>query len=211
MAASLRGADPQLDLRLLAPRRGPLKDLGVWTQRAVGLDQVDDALRELEASLVDRDEGSPPVVLVVDDGSELFDGGGDALLAAVLRRGRDTNLSVIAAAESQDARRAYGGWAWVHPRDHWRTDSVGDADYNYKLSQRRADAVVNYLQTKYNIPPHKFYLIGIGKQDPVADNHSAAGRAKNRRVDVKLMSNMTQSASSQSASNSNHGVPSGVE
>jgi outer membrane protein OmpA-like peptidoglycan-associated protein len=53
--------------------------------------------------------------------------------------------------------------------------------------------VVNYLSTKYNIPPHKFYLIGIGKQDPVADNHSAAGRAQNRRVDVKLMSNMSQS------------------
>ena len=39
------------------------------------------------------------------------------------------------------------------------TDSVGDANYNYKLSQRRADAVVNYLSTNYNIPPHKFYLV----------------------------------------------------
>src|SRR5271154_6696601 len=38
------------------------------------------------------------------------------------------------------------------------TDSTGDADYNYKLSQRRADAVVNYLSTTFNIPPHKFYL-----------------------------------------------------
>lgn len=80
------------------------------------------------------------------------------------------------------------------------TDSIGDAQYNYKLSQRRADAVVNYLSTKYNIPPHKFYLIGIGKEDPVADNHSPAGRAKNRRVEVKLMSNMTQSASTPAAS-----------
>src|SRR5580698_4483752 len=43
------------------------------------------------------------------------------------------------------------------------TDSVGDAQYNYQLSQHRADAVVNYLATKYNIPPHKFYLVGIGK------------------------------------------------
>lgn len=84
------------------------------------------------------------------------------------------------------------------------TDSVGDADYNYKLSQRRADAVVTYLETKYNIPPHKFYLIGIGKEDPVADNHSAAGRAKNRRVDVKVMSNMAQSTG-------NQGAPSGGE
>jgi outer membrane protein OmpA-like peptidoglycan-associated protein len=71
---------------------------------------------------------------------------------------------------------------------------VGDAQYNYRLSQRRADAVVQYLSTKYNIPPHKFYLIGIGKDDAPADNKTAAGRAQNRRVEVKLMSNMTQQA-----------------
>jgi OmpA-OmpF porin, OOP family len=79
------------------------------------------------------------------------------------------------------------------------TDSVGDAQYNYQLSQKRADAVVNYLQTKYNIPPHKFYLIGIGKDNPVADNSSRAGRAQNRRVEVKLMSNRAQDAVNQSA------------
>jgi outer membrane protein OmpA-like peptidoglycan-associated protein len=77
------------------------------------------------------------------------------------------------------------------------TDSVGDAEYNYKLSERRADAVVNYLSTKYNIPPHKFYLIGIGKDQAVADNKTAAGRAQNRRVEVKLMSNMGQQAATQ--------------
>jgi OOP family OmpA-OmpF porin len=71
------------------------------------------------------------------------------------------------------------------------TDSVGDAAYNYQLSQRRADAVANYLQTKYNIAPHKFYLIGIGKDQQVASDSTAAGRAKNRRVDIKLMSNMS--------------------
>ncbi len=70
------------------------------------------------------------------------------------------------------------------------TDSVGDANYNYQLSQRRADAVVNYLATKYNIPPHKFYLIGIGKDQQVASDSTPAGRAKNRRVDIKLMTNM---------------------
>jgi OOP family OmpA-OmpF porin len=79
------------------------------------------------------------------------------------------------------------------------TDSVGDADYNYKLSQRRADAVVQYLSTKYNIPPHKFYLIGIGKDDAVADNKTAEGRAQNRRVEVKLMSNMAQQTATQGA------------
>lgn len=76
------------------------------------------------------------------------------------------------------------------------TDSIGDANYNYQLSQRRADAVVNYLAAKYNIPPHKFYLIGIGKDQEVADNKTAAGRAKNRRVEVKLMTNMEQPSGS---------------
>jgi len=79
------------------------------------------------------------------------------------------------------------------------TDSVGDAQYNYQLSNRRADAVVTYLATKYNIPPHKFYLIGIGKENPVADNTTRAGRAENRRVEIKLMSNMTQTATNQGA------------
>lgn len=71
------------------------------------------------------------------------------------------------------------------------TDSVGGADYNYQLSQRRADAVANYLQSKYDIPPHKFYLVGIGKDQQVATDKTAAGRAKNRRVEIRLLSNMS--------------------
>jgi outer membrane protein OmpA-like peptidoglycan-associated protein len=79
------------------------------------------------------------------------------------------------------------------------TDSVGDADYNYKLSQRRADAVVTYLSTKYNVPPHKFYLVGIGKDQQVASDRTAAGRAQNRRVDVQLLSNMVQTTTTGNA------------
>ena len=71
------------------------------------------------------------------------------------------------------------------------TDSVGSAAYNYALSQRRAQAVVQYLAAKYNVPPHRFYLIGIGKDQAVAPNSTAAGRAKNRRVEIQLLSNTT--------------------
>jgi outer membrane protein OmpA-like peptidoglycan-associated protein len=70
------------------------------------------------------------------------------------------------------------------------TDSVGPAQYNYDLSQRRADAVVQYLATKYNIAPHRFYLIGIGKDQYVASNDTPDGRKQNRRVQVQLLSNM---------------------
>jgi OmpA-OmpF porin, OOP family len=74
------------------------------------------------------------------------------------------------------------------------TDSVGSADYNYALSQRRADAVANYLATKHNIPPHKFYLIGIGKDQEIASNTTKSGRAENRRVEIKLLSNRQNTA-----------------
>jgi outer membrane protein OmpA-like peptidoglycan-associated protein len=69
------------------------------------------------------------------------------------------------------------------------TDSVGSADYNYDLSQRRANAVIQYLATKYNVPAHKIYVIGLGKDKPVESNKTSAGRADNRRVDVRLMTN----------------------
>lgn len=69
------------------------------------------------------------------------------------------------------------------------TDSVGSEEYNYGLSQRRADAVVQYLASKYNVPAHKIYVIGLGKDKPVESNKTSSGRADNRRVDVRLMTN----------------------
>lgn len=74
------------------------------------------------------------------------------------------------------------------------TDSTGNKAYNYQLSERRAETVAQYLAAKYNVPPHKFYLIGIGKDVEVASNNSAGGRAKNRRVEIQLLSNSQQNA-----------------
>lgn len=69
------------------------------------------------------------------------------------------------------------------------TDSVGSAEYNYDLSQRRANSVIQYLASKYNVPAHKIYVIGLGKDKPVETNKTREGRADNRRVDVRLMTN----------------------
>jgi OOP family OmpA-OmpF porin len=74
------------------------------------------------------------------------------------------------------------------------TDSIGNADYNYDLSQRRANSVIQYLASKYNVPAHKIYVIGLGKDKPVETNKTTAGRADNRRVDVRLMTNTTGDA-----------------
>jgi OmpA-OmpF porin, OOP family len=72
------------------------------------------------------------------------------------------------------------------------TDSVGPADYNYSLSERRANSVIQYLGSKYNIPAHKIYLIGLGKDKPAQENKTREGRAANRRVDIRLMTNTTE-------------------
>lgn len=85
------------------------------------------------------------------------------------------------------------------------TDSTGDKAYNYQLSERRAENVAQYLAEKYNVPPHKFYLIGIGKDVEVASNRSAAGRAKNRRVEIQLLSNATAPSGQNSPSSPQSG------
>jgi OmpA-OmpF porin, OOP family len=74
------------------------------------------------------------------------------------------------------------------------TDSIGPAQYNYELSRRRADVVVQYLASKYEIAAHRFYLIGIGKDKEVAPNTTAEGRRQNRRVEVQLLSNQADAA-----------------
>ena len=73
------------------------------------------------------------------------------------------------------------------------TDSVGNAEYNYNLSERRANSVIQYLAAQHNIPAHKIYVVGLGKDKPLDDNKTREGRAKNRRVDVRLMTNSTTS------------------
>jgi outer membrane protein OmpA-like peptidoglycan-associated protein len=80
------------------------------------------------------------------------------------------------------------------------TDSTGPAQYNYELSQRRADAVVQYLASKYNVPAHRFYLIGIGKDKEVAPNDTRENRQKNRRVEIRLLTNMGGQNGQQTAS-----------
>jgi outer membrane protein OmpA-like peptidoglycan-associated protein len=70
------------------------------------------------------------------------------------------------------------------------TDNIGPADYNYQLSRRRADSVVTYLASKYNVPAHKFYIIGLGEDKPATEDKGTKARAENRRVDVRLMTNI---------------------
>ena len=66
------------------------------------------------------------------------------------------------------------------------TESIGSDAYNQKLSVRRAEAVKAYLVSK-GIEPNRIYTEGKGKSQPIADNRTAEGRAKNRRVEIEVV------------------------
>lgn len=66
------------------------------------------------------------------------------------------------------------------------TDSMGSDEYNQKLSLRRSQAVKAYLVSK-GIDKTRIYTEGKGEKQPVADNKTKEGRAKNRRVEIEVV------------------------
>jgi len=62
------------------------------------------------------------------------------------------------------------------------TDNTGEEEWNLILGKRRAEAVMEYLHKKYNIPLHRMEVISYGSDAPTGDNSTRDGRAQNRRV-----------------------------
>lgn len=71
------------------------------------------------------------------------------------------------------------------------TDSVGSDAYNQKLSVRRSEAVKAYLVSK-GVEKNRVYTEGKGEKQPVADNKTTEGRAKNRRVEIEVVGTRTR-------------------
>ncbi len=120
-------------------------------------------IAELNAKATDRG-------LVVTLGDVLFTSG-----ASDLKSGTQGNLTKLSAFLNKYADRT------VVIEGH--TDSVGSADSNLGLSQRRADAVKSYLVGK-GVASGRLTAAGKGEDSPAAGNDSASGRQQNRRVEV---------------------------
>jgi S-DNA-T family DNA segregation ATPase FtsK/SpoIIIE len=104
IAESLRASTPALELHLLAPRRSELEHLDLWTSVAVGVEDCETGIERLSAL------AGTPAMIVVDDGEELVDGLSAPTLAALVRRGRDTDIRVVAAVERQVALSTFSPW-----------------------------------------------------------------------------------------------------
>ncbi len=66
------------------------------------------------------------------------------------------------------------------------TDNTGSEQYNIDLSKRRTESVERYLVSK-NVPQFRISVVALGEESPVADNKTTAGRDRNRRVEVKVL------------------------
>jgi outer membrane protein OmpA-like peptidoglycan-associated protein len=64
------------------------------------------------------------------------------------------------------------------------TDNVGSRDANLALSQQRAEAVVSYLTSQYNVAPSRLEAVGMGQERPLVDTPPQTPEARNRRVQV---------------------------
>jgi OOP family OmpA-OmpF porin len=70
------------------------------------------------------------------------------------------------------------------------TDSFGGDEANQRLSQARADAVQHYMINAMRIPSYRMIATGYGETNPVANNETEAGRARNRRIDIVIKPNL---------------------
>lgn len=68
------------------------------------------------------------------------------------------------------------------------TDASGSSASNLELSRKRADSVVRYLTVNHNVPLRKISVLGVGEEDPNADNKSREGRKQARRVEMRVFS-----------------------
>jgi OOP family OmpA-OmpF porin len=65
------------------------------------------------------------------------------------------------------------------------TDTDGDEEANMRLSERRAQAVLDYMM-RAGLPPERLHAVGYGQTQPVASNDTAEGKAQNRRIEITV-------------------------
>ena len=142
--------------------------------------KMDKQKKELEASLPEE-----AVVETINEGEALkvtFDSG---ILFA-------TNSSTVTAA-SKSALRNLATSLNDNPDTDIKivghTDSTGKVDYNQTLSEKRAKSVYDYLMEDQGISSTRMTFEGKGIHEPVADNATPEGRAKNRRVEILILPN----------------------
>ena len=133
-------------------------------------DQANSGLAELRNTVANLDDYKPASNAVVPFGFNQY----------ILTPDAKAELDKIAQGKDQ--------WKRYFVAVEGFTDRAGSDSYNDALSKRRADKVVQYLVSKYDIPVYRIHEIGMGKDKLVDDGRGRTANAKNRRVEVTVYS-----------------------
>ena len=98
------------------------------------------------------------------------------------------SLTDAARARLDDVAKKMKHEAKIYLEIEGHTDSTGTENYNLGLGMRRAESARHYLNKKHGLPLHRMSVTSYGETQPVTDNASKEGRAKNRRVEVRVLS-----------------------
>ncbi len=161
--ATSRESDAQKTVELAAADASAMREKARLERRDARVEDLESQLRDLNAKKTDRGT-------VVTLGDVLFDTGQARLLPSGAR-----NMVKLA--------DVFKGNPMASASIEGHTDSVGSADFNYALSQRRANAVKAAL-VNLGVPANRLSTQAMGPDMPAADNGTAAGRQMNRRVEI---------------------------
>jgi outer membrane protein OmpA-like peptidoglycan-associated protein len=143
---------------------------GIGAGVGVYMDRQEEKLAQIPGTTVERIEEN--MLLVRFESDILF-----AVDSASLNQASQGSLQQAAAVFIENAKTA------IIAQGH--TDSTGSEEHNQALSERRARSVMNYL-IGAGVDATRITALGYGEDHPVSDNDSAAGRSRNRRVDLLL-------------------------
>ena len=152
-------------------------------------DQANRGLSELRATVANLDDYKPASAVVVPFAFNRF----------LLSPDAKSELDRLAQTKDQ--------WKRYFIAVEGFTDRSGSESYNDALSKRRADKVVQYLVSKYDIPVYRIHEIGMGKDKPADESRGSTANAKNRRVEVTVYSADASMAGSAQPSTANAGAP----
>lgn len=161
LAGQLAAAQPGLPAYLISPRRSPLADRLAWA----GIGRDADDIPALLAEAAERLDGAgtgPSLLVVIDDADELVDTPAATALSALMRRGRDAGLVLLAAAQTHVVHRSFGGFLTdIRKPKHGALlapDPEVDGElFGARLPRRRS----------HRFPPGRCYLVRRGEVDYV--------------------------------------------
>lgn len=146
-----------------------------------GIDQCENTDRKLQVDV----NGCP--IAVSDVEVQLLDTGSITANSIVFASGSAV-LDLAETKQLDEVGEALNHWPQLRVEIGGHTDSSGRDSFNQKLSEKRAQAVLDYLVAKFpKIVPDQYKAVGYGETMPVADNGTVEGRAANRRVEFKVL------------------------